>query len=94
MDFFFSKLLWFKPYNTFLYTEGKKRARLRRIRVRFFKPVTAYLATFDNTSIIFNLFYKTTLERFQAMDAKKEEESEDLIPAMRNQQGVDALFYR
>lgn len=94
LDFFFSKLLWIKPYNTYLYDQPRRRDFTKRIRIRYFKPVTAYLATFDNVSIVFNLFYKTTLERFQAMDAKKDEETEEVLPAMKTPYSMQRIFFR
>lgn len=94
LDFFFSNLLWIKPYTKHLYASTKKPSFRRKIRARFFKPVTAYLVTLDSVTIIFNLYYKTTLEKFQAMDAKKNDELEECAPEVETVHSMQTIFYR
>lgn len=86
--------MWIKPYTTYLYPGAKKPDFKQRIRGRFFKPVTAYLVTLNDVSIIFNLYYKTSLEKFQAMDAKKRDEVLDFIPQIESNHTMQNIFYR
>lgn len=68
LDFLFFNLLWVDFYNPHLYSYRRK-ARLPKFsKQRFFKPVTSYFVTLNNKSIFFNIFYKTSLEKFQAMN--------------------------
>lgn len=94
LDFFFTHFLWIKPYSSQLYTEPKKPDFLKKVKARFFKPVTAYLITLDTKSIIINLYYKTSLEKFQAMDLKKKQEKIAVLPAFSNPVSMQNVFYR
>lgn len=68
LDFFFFNLLWVTFYDTHLYFFKRKSHKSKAIKQRFFKPVTAYLIALENKSIFINIYYKTSLERFQSLN--------------------------
>lgn len=74
LDFFFLKLLWIKPYLTNLYLEPVSPVFSKFTKTKFFKPVTAYLINFNTKNLIINVYYKSSLARFQDISATYEEE--------------------
>lgn len=74
LDFFFFKLMWVKPYLTNLYSEPTVPVFSKFVKIKFFKPVTAYLVNFNTKNLIINMYYKSSLARFQEISATYEEE--------------------
>ena len=74
LDLFFVNCLWVKPYTTYLYASYRKPSKLRLKKIKFFKPVTSYLVNLGTRCIVFNLYYKTTLEQLISLTAKNEEQ--------------------
>lgn len=70
LDFLFFNLMWLNFYTVDLYSSTHKIPHIRRIKQRFFKPITSYLVTLNTKSIYFNLFYRTSLEKFQSRNDK------------------------
>ena len=66
LDFFFASLLWTRPYNTYLTKRSRARVHIAFKKIRFYKPVTAYLVELKRKAIIFNVYYKTTLEKLRS----------------------------
>lgn len=93
LDFFFFHLLWIKPYTTYLYQSPVKPSFATYEKFRFFKPITSYLVTLNTKSIFFNLYYKTSLETFQALNRKVEYHSEDFFDNMAETARLGKLFY-
>lgn len=56
-----------------MYFTKKKTYSPANLKIRFFKPVTAYLVNIHEYYVIFNVYYKTTLEAFQSLQKKKQE---------------------
>jgi len=69
LDFFFDKLLWIGDYRTQLYTPKRCYVTKNSSKVRFYKPLTSYLVNLNNKLVVFNVFYKTTLEKFQSLSS-------------------------
>ena len=68
LDFLFIELMWLTFYQTWLYTGSHKTPRIRSLKQKFLKPVTSYLVMMETQSIFINIYYKTSLERFQNLD--------------------------
>ena len=82
LDFLLVNLLWLKPYKTYLYYTPRTRSFVRYSRVRFFKPVTSYLVNVNETYLIFNIYYKTTLEAFQQLNEVDEDSTTPGVTAI------------
>lgn len=93
LDFFFFHLLWIKPYTTYFYQTPVKPSFATYEKFRFFKPITSYLVTLNTKSIFFNLYYKTSLETFQALNRKVEYYSEDFFDNMAENARLGKIFY-
>lgn len=93
LDFFFFNLLWIKPYTTYFYQTPVKRSFSTYEKFRFFKPITSYLVTINTTSIFFNLYYKTSLETFQALNRKAEVYSDDFFEIMAENSRLEKMFF-
>lgn len=78
LNLFYLNFLWFKPYTEYLCEHNHLPSFSRFKKLRFFKPVTAYFFELNSKAVILNLYYATTLEKFQAMSGTLEEEKEDL----------------
>ena len=57
-----------------MYVSFKKPSISKLKKIKFFKPVTSYLVNLGTGCIIFNLYYKTTLEQLQSLTAKNEDQ--------------------
>lgn len=69
-DLFFFKLMWVFFEKTSL-SYGTKIIKFRELNEkRYFKPVTSYLISLKSKNIIINVFYKTSLQRFQQINWK------------------------
>lgn len=66
--------MWLKPYLTHLYVEPRTPVFSKFVKIKFFKPVTAYLINFNTKNLIINMYYKSSLARFQEISATHEEE--------------------
>lgn len=67
LDLFFYNLFWI-PFEKTHWSYGiKKMSYFKAHETRFFKPVTSYLISTNRANLIFNLYYKTSLQRFQAI---------------------------
>lgn len=73
LDFLFVDLLWLKHYKTYLYYTPRTSVFVSYKQIRFFKPVTSYLVNANDTYLIFNIYYKTTLEAFQKLNETEED---------------------
>lgn len=67
LDLFFYNLLWVSFEKTTLHYGFKKVSYFKVQETRFFKPVTSYLITTNRANLVFNLYYRTNLQRFQAI---------------------------
>lgn len=65
-----------------------------KTKVRFFKPVTAYLINIEESYLIFNIFYKTTLEAFQELNKSNEVVVTEFCKQLAEKQAVSSMFYR
>lgn len=72
LDFICLNLLWVSFYNSQLYSYRKTAKLPIFSKQRFFKPVTSYLVSLNSKSIFFNVYYKTTLEKFQSLNNVEE----------------------
>lgn len=60
--------MWNIPLKNYFYTYMQKPLTTRYRKIRFFYPVTAYLVRLTHCNIFFNIFYKTSLEKFQDLN--------------------------
>lgn len=58
-------MVWAKSGSELLYNIKNKNKKLQFKKIRFFFPTTAYIVNLHSNIIVFNLFYKTSLENFQ-----------------------------
>jgi hypothetical protein len=65
-----------------------------KTKVRFFKPVTAYLINVEESYFIFNIFYKTTLEAFQELNKSNEKVTTEFFKQLAEKQAVLSMFYK
>ena len=65
--FFYIKILC--HYNIFsslnIWKKKKKKIKFNFINYRFFYPVTCYIVDFQSFLLLYNFFYKTSIEKFQ-----------------------------
>lgn len=71
LDFLFFNLLWVDFYSTQLYSNRLKAKRSKFTKQRFFRPVTSYLIALNNASVFINIYYQTSLEKFQNLNARE-----------------------
>lgn len=94
LDFLFFNLMWLDFYNVWLYTSSHKTPHYRYAKQRFFKPVTSYLVTLNTKSIYFNIFYKTTLEKFQSRDNKVVIQEHNFYTKLLEFNRVNRLYFK
>ena len=93
LDMFFINLFWIHFEKTSLFYGFKKITIFSKRETRFFKPVTSYLVNTSKTNLIFNIFYKTNLQRFKK-DVSVEDH--DLLRYKfhdRNINNLNKIFY-
>lgn len=73
LDFFFSKFVWNVTLKNYFYSYLQKPLITKYKKIRFFYPVTAYLVRLPRCNIFFNVFYKTTLDKFQMLTNREPE---------------------
>lgn len=93
LDFLFFNLLWVDFYNPHLYSFRRKARLPKFYKQRFFKPVTSYFVTLTNKSIFFNIYYKTSLEKFQSMNDSVETRSDDFRLKLKESNRMLKLSY-
>ena len=71
LDFFIGEFMWVKFYKKYLYSNAVYSSKLVYKKVRFFKPVTSYVINLNSKLLVFNLYYKTTLQQFQEFNMVK-----------------------
>ena len=62
-------------------------------KIRFFKPLTSYIFSVKNTYVLFNLYYKTSLETFQQLNSVKKKQVRIINGELYNQLNVQRLFF-
>lgn len=85
--------MWVRPYNIYLYTTPVKSCFAKYEKFRFFRPVTSYLVSLNNKSIFFNLYYKTSLETFQAIGKEVEYRSDDFFEKKSEISTLSRMFF-
>ena len=93
LDLFHLSLLWVKPYSIYFYQDEKRPLFTNFERIRFFKPVTSYLVNANNKCIFFNLYYKTTLETFQALNKVSGSISHGHFESLSEQHKLTKIFF-
>jgi hypothetical protein len=78
-NFIFSKLLWISFYSNNLYIKKIPKQIPRFKKKKFFKPLTSYLINTGQSLSIVNIFYKTTLENFQELSKRTDEQKTTTI---------------
>lgn len=71
LDFLFFNLFWVDFYSTQLYSNRLRARRSKFTKQRFFRPITSYLIALNNSSAFINIYYKTSLEKFQNLNAQQ-----------------------
>lgn len=94
LDFFFLSCLWVSNYSSTLYYTAKPLNKIYKTKVRFFKPVTAYLINMEENYVIFNIFYKTTLEAFQELNKESHPTIVDSYSQLHQKRLLSSIFYR
>lgn len=94
LDFLFLELVWVKPYKTNLYHTKTKTKPQQISKIRFFKPLTSYLVNVKEVYVIFNLYYKTTLEAFQKVTAMLVKNLEDEIIVQTPVKKLQNVYFR
>jgi len=93
LDFFFINLLWLKPYQQHLYYVPAKNFLPTFTKIRFYKPVTSYLINVSEVYIIFNIYYKTTLEAFQNSSKKKKKQYQHTNQLFLKKYQLSHMYY-
>lgn len=91
LDFLFFNLMWVDFYSINLYHFTKKAHLPKFTKQRFFKPVTSYLVTINTKTIFFNIYYKTSLEKFQSLNNKTDSVIEDFRVKLRETSRLSKL---
>lgn len=68
LDIFCVSYRWVKSQKDCFYSYRSYKSDRLLEKLRFFRPVASYIVSFEHKYIVFNLYYKTTLETFQDMD--------------------------
>jgi hypothetical protein len=68
LDLFCMGLFWVNYSNKYFCWNEKFPKTITVSKIRFFFPVTSYLVQTKDSVIFFGLYYKSTLERFQALN--------------------------
>ena len=93
LDFFFLSRLWQNDEAVYLFKSKRVKFQRKHKRMRFYYPVTSYLVQLKHKLIIFNLYYKTTLEKFQ--DLKNQNLLEKKFNYQNfNVKNVTLVFYK
>lgn len=91
LDFLFFNLMWVDFYSINLYHCTRKARLPKFTKQRFFKPVTSYLVTINTKTIFFNIYYKTSLEKFQSLNNKTDSVIEDFRIKLRETSRLSKL---
>ncbi len=67
LDLFFFNLFWVSFEKTHFHYGFKKYSFFKKHETRFFKPVTSYLVNAQQANLVLNVYYKTSLQRFQSI---------------------------
>lgn len=70
LDFLYFNLFWVDFYNTQLYSNRRPARRTKIVRQKFYKPVTSYLISLNKNSLFINIYYRSSLERFQNLNVQ------------------------
>jgi hypothetical protein len=65
LRFFFKVLLWLPFEKTYIVDNKKLGKPIIKNKGRYFKPVTAYVVNIKNVLVIYNVYYLTSLAKFQ-----------------------------
>ncbi len=68
LDIFFRNILWVWFEKTSLSYNYKSLNFVSKNEIRFFKPVTSFLINLQGINLVINVFYKTSLQRFQQIN--------------------------
>ena len=79
LRFFFRIFLWLPFEKSYILDNKKLRQPNIKNKGRYFKPVTAYIVNIKNVLIVYNVYYLTSLAKFQKTPAQ-----EDIIPFAEN----------
>jgi hypothetical protein len=93
LDFLFYKITWVNFVHNDFYMCLKPKLYIDCGKKRFFYPVTAYFVSLPRVSIFFNLFYKTSLDKFQSLNKKN---SLELSPYWKENDliNIKLMFYK
>lgn len=93
LDLFYLRLFWI-PFERTSWHYGEKISSVfRKNELRFYKPVTSYLIGTKEANLIFNLYYKTNLERFQNMSSDKFKFANIFGVTERNFKIIQKMFF-
>lgn len=93
LDLFFFNLFWVIFEKTTFHYGFKKFSIFKKHETRFFKPVTSYLVNTSNANLVFNIYYKTSLERFQEVSFKLKVNSEEFGVESHGIRMINKLFF-
>ncbi len=71
--------MWISFYSNNLYIKKIPKQIPRFKKKKFFKPLTSYLINTGQSLSIVNIFYKTTLENFQELSKRTDEQKTTTI---------------
>lgn len=94
LDFLFYELLWVVPYSNYLYYSKLPKSFSKWSKIRFFKPLTAYIVNVSNVFIVFNLYYKTTLEAFQKVNVLLENKTDEKVIPLTPINNLKHVYFR
>lgn len=93
LDLFYLKLFWI-PFEKTSWHYGEKISSVFvKNELRFYKPVTSYLVGTKEANLVFNLYYRTNLERFQNMSSDKFKFSNVFGVTERNFKIIQKMFF-
>lgn len=93
LDLFYLNLFWVQFEKTSLSYGFKKTTKLHKNETRFFKPVTSYLVNLGYINLVFNLYYKTSLGRFQSIFSEKKSSPYVYGLETQNIKTINKMFY-
>ena len=93
LDFLFYRITWVHFVNKIYYICDKPKPLTEFGKKRFFYPVTSYFVSLPKINIFFNLFYKTSLDKFQSLNKKN---TTELLPYWqeRDISTIKFMFYK
>lgn len=65
LRFFFKKFLWIPFEKTYILDNQKLSRPNIKNKLRYFKPVTSYIININSSLVIYNVYYLTSLAKFQ-----------------------------